>query len=185
MKTQTELATLALLEGKVIIYPTETILGIGCIAFNKKAIERIYQIKNRDHNKPLLVLVNNIEMVRQFKKELSPLEETLLLSSKPTTVILENVTGFPAVLTGENHSLGFRITSNKTCLKLIEGINTPLVSTSANFSNEPTASCTSKLPEKLLKAVDFTIESKPQENNNITPSRIIKVVNNEAIYIRK
>lgn len=168
----------------VIIYPTETVLGIGCKSLSIKAISNIYAIKKRDPNKAMLVLVSSLEMIHRYKKHLDKLEHELLLSNEPTTVIIDHVNGFPPELTGKNNSLAFRITKHTGCLKLIEAIDQPLVSTSANVTGEPTAISHKNIPEHLKKKVDFILKDE-SVNNSSKPSRIVKVINNSIQYIRK
>jgi len=184
MNQTTQQAIFTLKNGGIIIYPTETVLGIGCQSLNKDAINKVYGIKKRDRSKAMLVLVNSLSMIKRYKKNISPLEKKLLLSEEPTTVILDNVTGIPDELTGENNSLAFRITKHKFCLELIKAIAQPLVSTSANLSGEPTAKNHKDLPTELKNKVDFIIKEHP-ESNLQKPSRIIKITNNEIQYIRK
>ncbi|MFT6716388.1 MAG: L-threonylcarbamoyladenylate synthase [Saprospiraceae bacterium] len=170
--------------GGIIIYPTETVLGIGCLSLNASAVNKIYQIKKRDTSKAMLVLVDSLAMVKRYKKTITKTEKSLLLSEKPTTVLFDNVLGFPNELTGKNNSLAFRITKNDQCLELIHAINQPLVSTSANLSGEPTVNNPDELPSELTHKVDFIIKKHTNDNRQ-KPSRIVKVVNDKIIYIRK
>ena len=123
-------------------------------------------------------------MITKYKKDISELESTMLLSKEPTTVILDNVSGFPDELTGENNSLAFRITNHKICLELIEAIGQPLVSTSANLSGEPTEKNFKDLPDELKNKVDYIIKEHSEDSLH-KPSVIVKVNNNNIQYIRK
>ena len=184
MITPIQQAIIELNKGGVIAYPTETILGLGCLSMNQHAIQKIYEIKKRETNKPLLVLVNSIAMVQRFKNKLAEKEKELLLSEEPTTVVLDDVKGFPSELTGIKNSLAFRITKHKTCIEIIESINQPLVSTSVNFSGSIAAKNHLEIPTELAHKIDFIIESN-LDSKPTKPSRIVKIINNEIKYIRK
>jgi L-threonylcarbamoyladenylate synthase len=184
MNQQNQQAIEILQNGGVIIYPTDTVLGIGCQALSASAIKKIYRIKKRNTNIAMLVLVNSLKMIKLYKENVSDLEAKLLLSEEPTTVVLDNVKGFPPELMGNSSSLAFRITKHKGCLELIKALNQPLVSTSANFSGERTATSHENIPVELRKKVDFVIE----ENQTIKitkASRIVKVSNDTITYLRK
>lgn len=180
---EVEKSTEILLKGGIIAYPTETVWGIGCLANNKEAIDKIYQIKQRDKSKPLLVLVNNLKMIQNLKPNLNSFEIELFNSIEPTTVILEHITNLPENLLGENHSLGIRITSQEFCRFLIEKIKTPLVSTSANFSGKPSAKSKSELDDDLIKYMDYVVDLNPTSSEK--PSRIVRLVNGELVILRK
>ena len=171
-----------LLNGGIIAYPTETVWGIGCMANNAAAVDKIYQLKQRDKTKPLLVLVNGIEMIHQIKTIVSPLEKELLNSNEPTTVILDHVINLPENLLGDNNSLGIRITTQEFCRLLIEKIKVPLVSTSANFSGKPSAKTKSELDSDLIKRLDYLVNLNPTSSEK--PSRIVKVVNENIVVLR-
>lgn len=184
MKQSIREATEVLKNNGVIIYPTETLPGLGCLSSSISAIKNIFTIKERDPKKAMLVLVNNITMIKRFKENLSELEQELLLSEQPTTVILDNVKGIPTELTGENSSLAVRITKHETCLALIEIINQPLVSTSINISGSAAATNQEEIPSNIKSKIDYILLDK-SENNLKKASRIVKVEGNKIIYIRK
>jgi L-threonylcarbamoyladenylate synthase len=184
MKQSTRHAAEVLKNSGIIIYSTETIPGIGCLSSNTSAIKKIFTIKERDPKKAMLVLANNIVMIKKFKENLSKLEQDLLLSVEPTTVILNNVKGIPKELTGENSSLAVRITKHETCLELIKLINEPLVSTSINISGETAATNYKEIPSDIKSQIDYILLDK-SENNLKKASRIVKVEGNKIIYIRK
>ncbi len=184
MESEIQEAATALLHHQVIIYPTETIPGIGCIALNKDAIKKIFQIKERDPNKAMLVLVKDLKMIEKHKLHINTLEKQLLMSEEPTTVIIDHVNGFPEELTGPDSSGAFRITRHPICRELIRRINQPLVSTSANISGESAASTFYDLSSSLKKKVNFIMKNGYQHTKK-SPSCIVKVENNSVKYIRK
>lgn len=181
--TEVQNAAKILLNGGIIIYPTETVWGIGCMANNENAIEQIYKIKGRDKNKPLLVLVNEFSMIEQLKKNLSPLEVKWLNHPEPTTVILDEIHNVAPNLVGHNNSLGVRITADEFCKKLIQIIGVPLVSTSANFSGKPAAKTKEELDPELIQKVNYLVNLHP--SNTGKASQIVKIVGNELEVIRK
>lgn len=170
--------------GGIIIYPTETILGIGCLSLNSTAISKVFAVKKRDPNKAMLVLVCDMAMIKRYKNNITSLETEMLLSMEPTTVILDHVTGFPTELTGINNSLAFRITSNQLCLELIKSVDQPLVSTSANLSGEKSAVNYLDLSSELINKVDYILKTKISSTFQ-KPSRIVKIDQDKVKLIRK
>ena len=184
MELAVQKAIQTLKNGGTIIYPTETILGIGCLSLNSKAINKVIAVKKREPSKAMLVLVNSLEMIERYKKNINSLEKEMLLSKQPTTVILDEVVGFPAGLTGINNSLAFRISSNQICLEIIESINQPLVSTSANLSGEKAAINYLDISNELKNKVDFVLDTGIRSTLQ-KPSRIVKVEQNKIKFIRQ
>lgn len=171
--------------GGTLIYPTETVLGIGCNALNEMAIEKVSEVKNRPDSKSFILLILNIDMVRQFVPNLSKKEEKLLLSQKPTTVILSNTKNLPNQLLAKDKSVGVRIAIHPVCIELIKEIDAPLVSTSANLSGESTAKSWKDLNPLILERVDYSLNLQSDFQTSDTPSRIVRVVNDEVIFIRR
>ncbi|MFT6747707.1 MAG: L-threonylcarbamoyladenylate synthase [Glaciecola sp.] len=184
MEQTVQKAVQTLKNGGTIIYPTETILGIGCLSLNSDSINQVFKVKKRDPNRAMLVLVSDMSMIERYKKNISPLEREMLLSKEPTTVILDHVNGFPTELTGINSSLAFRITSNQLCLELIKSVDQPLVSTSANLSGEKAAINYLDLTDELINKVDFVLKTKISSTFQ-KPSRIVKIEQNKVKLIRK
>lgn len=171
--------------GKVIAYPTETVWGIGCNANNVEAIEKIYAIKKRDKNKPVLVLVDSLTMLLKFAPNASKLETDCLNSIEPTTVIIENIASLPEIIQGKNRSVAFRITSHEFCKNIISKTKKPLVSTSANISGEPTALYRKELSATIVNSVDYIINiDEPVLIKEQKPSKIVQIKNGKLNLIR-
>ncbi|MDD5071707.1 MAG: L-threonylcarbamoyladenylate synthase [Patescibacteria group bacterium] len=125
--------------GKVIVYPTDTIYGLGCLATNKKAVKKIFKIKGREKKKPLLILVNGFKMLKKYcfvSKEREKCLKKLWKSARPTSVILRKKGNLPAELTAGQETIAARLPKNGFLLKILRGVNCPIVSTSLNKSGQ-------------------------------------------------
>ena len=168
-------------KGGVILYPTDTVWGIGCDATNKEAVAKVYAIKKRDDSKALICLVDSdARLQRCFRNVPNVAWELLDAAIKPTTVnVAEN-------LVAEDGSLAMRITSEPFSKELCYRFQKPVVSTSANVSGEPAAANYKDISEEILNAVDYVCWSRRQEHKPHTPSSIIKLGRNgEVTVIRK
>jgi len=172
---EVEKATKILKKGGVILYPTDTVWGIGCDATNEEAIKKVYQIKQRNTLNPMLCLVSEASMLKKYLKSVPKESENILReTSSPTTIIYNHSINISKQLTGENDSIGFRVTNNEFCKKLIEKLNKPIVSTSANLSGQPTAYNVKEINTKILKEVDYVVNL-PSANSCNSTSSIIKI----------
>jgi L-threonylcarbamoyladenylate synthase len=170
-------------EGKTLLYPTDTIWGLGCDATNTQAIERIYDIKNRPQAKSFIVLVDSVNMLERYVRNFPDVCYDLIdLTEKPLTIVYEEITGIPAVALAADGSLGIRVTKDPICQKLIRGIRKPLISTSANTSGLPSPTCFDDVEDVIKQNVDFIVEERLHEKC-IKPSKIIKVNNDNSIKI--
>lgn len=122
--------------GGTILYPTDTIWGIGCDATNIEAVNKIFDIKKREKNKSMIILVESEKRLQDLVDVPEMAWEIIDLSEKPVTIVYENPRGLPKELLAEDGSIGIRLVKNDFCKKLITKLNKPLVSTSANFSGE-------------------------------------------------
>ncbi|MBQ2507449.1 MAG: threonylcarbamoyl-AMP synthase [Bacteroidaceae bacterium] len=162
--------------GGVILYPTDTIWGIGCDATNADAVKRIYEIKRREDTKAMLVLVDSDNRIQRYIQDVPNVAWDLLdCADKPLTVIFDGAKNLPENLISDDGSLGIRITrepfSNQLCFRMAR----PVVSTSANFSGEPSARCFDEISEELKSLVDYVCTSRRNEKPNSKPSSIIKL----------
>ncbi len=175
MEVNLNIAISNLKKGKIILYPTDTIWGIGCDATDEEAIKRIYKIKNRDINKPFIVLVSDIEMLRKYVENLHPRIETLLYyHNRPLTIIYKKSKNLPKILTGDMGSIAIRVIKEKVITKLIEEFGKPIVSSSANIAGEPFPKSFKDINEKIKKEVDYILPYKQNLLNDTTPSVIAK-----------
>jgi L-threonylcarbamoyladenylate synthase len=162
--------------GGIILYPTDTIWGIGCDATNRSAVQRIYRLKKRSDRKSMLVLMNEPAMLDQYLTEVPAGALDLLRSSeKPTTIIYPGARNLAANLPARDGSIGIRITGDPFCQKLISQIEKPLVSTSANTSGSPSPLIFNEITEYIRDSVDYVVEWRQQEETPAIPSTIIKL----------
>ncbi|CAM1348284.1 L-threonylcarbamoyladenylate synthase [Tenacibaculum crassostreae] len=168
-----------------ILYPTDTVWGLGCDATNEEAVKKIYQLKNREESKSLIILVSSIEMLEQYvdyipKKALEILRE----SEKPTTIIYNNPKGLAANTVASDNTIAIRIPQDDFCIQLIKEFGKPIVSTSANVSGEPTPKSFSEISEAILKNVDYVVNLQ-QEKVAEKSSTILKIEGDTVIVIRE
>ena len=137
-------------KGGIILYPTDTVWGIGCDATNEEAIKRIYALKQREESKSMIVLMNGEKMMYNVFKEIPDVAWDILdHSEKPTTLVLDQPRNVASSLIAEDHTLAVRIVTEPFCFKLMERMKKPLVSTSANISSQPTPKLLKKSAPKL------------------------------------
>jgi L-threonylcarbamoyladenylate synthase len=164
------------LSGGIILYPTDTIWGIGCDATNRDAVQLIYDLKRRDDSKSMLVLVNEVRMLKQYLIEIPPLALDLISKAeKPTTFIYPGARKLAGNLLADDGSIGIRITSDPFCQKLIEYTGKPIVSTSANVSGEQSPSVFSEINTLILHQVDHVVKWRQNETEASKSSAIIKI----------
>lgn len=174
-------------KGGVILYPTDTVWGIGCDATNKEAVAKVYAIKKRDDSKALICLVDlDARLQRCFRNVPAVAWELLDAAVKPTTVILDDAVNVAENLVAEDGSLAVRITNEPFSKELCFRFQKPIVSTSANVSGEPAAANYGDISEEILNAVDYVCWSRRQEHKPHVPSSIIKLGRDgEVTVIRK
>ncbi len=165
-----------MLNGGIFLYPTDTIWGLGCLATNEQAIEKIRMAKERVPEKSFIILVESMERLKNYVDKISPKQKDFLLQSeRPTTVIFQKVKNLPSALLAKDGSLGIRMVRMDFCEKLISQINGPLVSTSANISGEASPAAFGEISEKLKDRVDFVVNPALfEEKSNAKASRIVK-----------
>ena len=174
-------------KGGVILYPTDTVWGLGCDATNAEAVAKVYQIKQRDDSKALICLVDSdVRMQRYVRNVPNVAWDIMELATKPITVILDDAVNLAPNLIAEDGSIAMRITKEPFSRELCYRFQKPLVSTSANISGQPAASNYCDISQDLLDAVDYICLSRRQEHKPHTPSSIIKLnKNGEVSIIRK
>ena len=173
--------------GGVILYPTDTIWGLGCDATNPKAVERIFDIKLRKESKSLLVLVDSEAMLERYVKEIPAMaSEIIRLSDTPVTIIYPSCKNLAKGIVSDDGSAGIRIISDSFCNKLIEGFRKPIVSTSANISGEPAPSHFGEISEQIISSTDYVVFHRREDRQKHNPSPVIKVeINGEIKIIRR
>lgn len=184
MTKDIEAAVKVLRSGGVILYPTDTVWGIGCDATNAEAVARVYQIKQRDDSKAMICLVDSDARLQRYVRNVPDVAWDLLdLATKPTTVILDNAVNLAPNLIAEDGSIAMRITQEPFSKQLCYRFQKPLVSTSANISGEPPAQNYCDISQQLLDAVDYVCLSRRQEHKPHTPSSIIKLTSEGIVTI--
>lgn len=159
-------------QGKIILYPTDTIWGLGCDALNIDAIKQIYAIKQREADKPFIVLVSSIEMLKDYIKDIHPRVETLLLYHKrPLTIIYPEGKNLPSILM-KGKKIAIRIIKEPVIARLIEEFGRPIVSTSANIAGTDFPKIYNEINKEIIEAVDYTFKYKQNDTNPGSPSVI-------------
>jgi L-threonylcarbamoyladenylate synthase len=178
-----EKAIEALKNGKIILYPTDTIWGIGCDATNEEACQKISIIKNRPAEKSFIILVDSIQMIEKYIPEFPEVCYDLVdLADKPLTIIYPNAKGLAPAILAEDGSVGIRLTKDPICVQLIRSMRKPLVSTSANLSGEPNPSCFEDVHPQIKTQVDAIVREKLDVKNNVA-SQIIKIGLDSSIEV--
>lgn len=174
-------------QGGVILYPTDTVWGIGCDATNSDAVAKVYKIKKRDDSKALICLVDSDARLQRYVKQVPSVAWDLLdVAVKPTTIILDGAINLAPNLIAEDGSIALRITKEPFSHELCYRFQKALVSTSANVSGEPAAANYCDISQEILDAVDYVCYSRRQEHKPHTPSSIIKLAEDgEVTIIRK
>ena len=174
----------ALLNSQVILYPTDTVWGLGCDATNIDAVAKIFKLKNRIESKSLVVLVSSIEMLSTYVDAV-PQKAIDIISTtkKPTTIIYNNPKGLAANAIALDNTIAIRIPTHNYCLEIINKLGKPIISTSANISGESTPKSFSEISLPILEGVDYVVNL---EQDKITDksSTILKLVGNTIEVIR-
>jgi len=178
-------------KGGVILYPTDTVWGIGCDATNAEAVAKVYKIKQRDDSKALICLVDSDARMQRYFRNVPEVAWQLIDSlqeaeTKPTTLVLDGAINLAPNLIAEDGSIGIRITNEPFSKELCYRFQKAVVSTSANISGEPAAQNYCDIDQRILDAVDYVCWSRRQEHKPHTPSSIIRLKENgEVEIIRK
>lgn len=176
----------ALKAGKTILYPTDTIWGLGCDATNEEACQRINAIKHRADAKSFIVLVDSFRMLERYIPDFHEVCYDLVdLATRPLTIIYPAAKGLAPSVIGEDGSVGIRLTTDPICVKLIQHLKKPIVSTSANISGDPIAKSFSEIHADIKTSVDAVVEERLTETCS-RPSQIIKIgLDGTVVVIRK
>ncbi|MCF2875642.1 MULTISPECIES: L-threonylcarbamoyladenylate synthase [unclassified Tenacibaculum] len=172
-------------KGEIILYPTDTVWGIGCDATDTESVKRIFEIKNREESKSLIILVDSIEMLQEYIDEI-PDDALKILkeNKKPTTIIYNNPKGLAKNTIASDNTVAIRIPDDEFCKQLIKKFGKPIVSTSANISGEPTAKSFSEISNAILNSVDYVVDLH-REKITQKSSTILRIDNGSVIVIRE
>lgn len=183
MKTEIEKSLAVLKKGGLILYPTDTVWGIGCDATNPEAIEKVYALKQRHESKALICLVSDFKMLNQFVEDVPEVAYDILkYAVKPTTIVYDKPIRVAENLVPENNTLAIRVTKHRFCSELIRKFRRPIVSTSANISNEPTPSAFSEVSEEIIAGVDHIVDWDRNKKGG-SPSAVIRLANDGTVSI--
>jgi L-threonylcarbamoyladenylate synthase len=173
-----------LVKGGVILYPTDTIWGLGCDATRQDAVERIFSIKQRDDSKSLIVLVNGFGMLERYVRNIPEIAYQLAeVADKPLTIIYPNGRSLAPGVIGSDGSVGIRICFDGFCNELITRFRKPIVSTSANISDAPSPAIFSEIDEIIASSADYVVRYNQSDITRNKPSSIIKVEDDGVIRI--
>ncbi|MCQ2322452.1 MAG: threonylcarbamoyl-AMP synthase [Bacteroidales bacterium] len=154
---EVELCVKLLKEGKVFVYPTDTIWGIGCDATNVKAVDRIFKIKNRPSGQGLIILVDSIERLKDYVVDPSPVAADLIMAAKnPLSIVFKQSKGLAKNLSSDG-SVCVRVTSNEFCKAVIRKLGAPITSTSANLHGEPSPANFADITENMKQSADYVV----------------------------
>lgn len=171
-------------QGGVILYPTDTIWGIGCDATNEAAVKRIYSIKNREDSKSMLVLLDSAAKLQNYIDEVPDMAWDLIeYATKPLTIIYPQAKNLASNLVAQDHSIGIRITQEAFSKKLCEVFRKPIVSTSANISKQPSPATFAEISEEIISQMDYVVNFRQEENLPAQPSSIIKLDKGNVVKI--
>jgi L-threonylcarbamoyladenylate synthase len=170
--------------GGIILYPTDTIWGLGCDATNQEAVEKIYKIKKRKESKSLIILVNGFTMLERYVRSVPDIAyEILEVSDKPLTIIYPEGKNLAPGVCNEDGSVGIRICGDDFCNELITRFRKPIISTSANYSEGSSPSDFSEIEDEIIRSAGYVVKYRQADTNKNTPSSVIKVDDNGVIKI--
>lgn len=176
-------ALTVLKQGGLILYPTDTVWGIGCDATNHEAIQKIFKLKRREDSKTMICLVCNLDMLKSLVEEIpNNALDIIKYAQKPTTIIYDRPKLVAENLIANDNSLAIRLVKHDFCQTLIKRFKKPIVSTSANISGKPTPKTFKEIENEILKGVDYIVNLE-QNNSAANPSSIIKLSNNGEVKI--
>ena len=171
-------------EGGVILYPTDTVWGLGCDATNAKAVEKLYQLKERSDAKSMLVLVDCAGRIQNYIAEMPDIAWDLIeVSNKPLTIIYPNAKNLAHNLLAEDKSVGIRVTNESFSHQLCARFRKPIVSTSANISGQPTPLFFEEVTDEIKTACDYVVQFRQTDKEKKEPSNIIKLNADGSIQI--
>lgn len=170
-----EKALATLKNGGTILYPTDTIWGIGCDATNVEAIGKIFEIKKREKSKSMIILVESEKRLQDLVDVPEMAWEIIDLSEKPVTLVYDSPRGLPHELLAEDGSIGIRLVKDDFCRKLIQKLNQPIVSTSANFSGDKSPMQFKDINPEIISLVDYAVEENREKVSQYSGSSVIRI----------
>lgn len=185
LEKEIENALQILKKGKTLLYPTDTIWGIGCDAFQPEAIKKIYAIKQRSEAKSFILLVSNFEMLQNFVLVTEEIKDFLNRQSRPTTLIYDTAKNLPDYLLSEEKTIAIRVVKNDFCEGIINRLARPIISTSANVSGCPPPTSFRDISETIKKQVDYIVNYQQNEMPSQNSQIVKPLPDNSFLLIRK
>jgi len=187
LKDEVNRALKVLQEGGIILYPTDTIWGIGCDATNTDAVKKIYQLKQREESKSMIVLIDSEVKLPSYITEVPDIAYDLIeYAEHPLTLVMPGARNISAALIAEDGSVGIRVSSHPFCQQLIQRLRKPLVSTSANISGRPSPEYFSKIDDDIVNGVDYVVDIDQHSTEIKRPSTIMRLAPNGSFeFIRR
>ena len=183
MREEVNNALMVLKQGGIILYPTDTVWGIGCDASNAEAIEKIYRLKKRSESKSMICLVSDFKMLNQYIEEVPEVAYDILkYAKKPTTIVYDRPLHVAENIINDDNSLAIRVVRDPFCSQLIKKLKRPLVSTSANLSGEKVPGNFQEISKPILEGVDYIVNLQ-RSKRSITPSSVIKISNDGTVKV--
>ncbi len=177
MEQEIEKCVELLQAGKVILYPTDTVWGIGCDATNEEAVQRIYQIKQRPEKKSMIILLDSFERLPYYVEHIPLIAWDLVPQiSRPTTIIYETARNLPERLIHSDGTIAIRVVQQDFCRRLIKKLGHPIVSTSANLAGQPTPQVFEQIAPEVIQQMDYVVPVQYATSVDYKPSRLIKFV---------
>ncbi len=184
VKAEVKKSLAVLKNGGVILYPTDTVWGLGCDATNPEAVRKIYEIKKRADSKTMILLVDLEARLSTYVKEIPEQAWPLIeFTDKPLTIVYDGARNLPPELIAEDGSIAIRVTNDEFCKNLIGVLRKPLVSTSANISGSPTPAIYQEVSEEIRSSVDYVVNWRKDDRQRHAPSSIIKLQKGGLIQI--
>lgn len=176
MNAEIQRAVEVIRSGGIILYPTDTIWGIGCDATNKEAVSRIFDIKRRDDSKALITLIPQDSWLERYVTDVPEVAWELIdVAVDPLTIVYDKGRNVAENLLAPDGSIGIRITGDPFCRSLCLKSKVPLVSTSANISGQPSPLCFGMISKDIIEAVDYVVDWRRNDNSQAVPSGVIKL----------
>ncbi|MGO1242508.1 MAG: L-threonylcarbamoyladenylate synthase [Sphingobacterium sp.] len=163
-------------DGGLILYPTDTIWGIGCDATNEEAVEKVFALKGRDKSKSMIVLLHNDNQLASYVQEMPEVAYELIeYSTKPLTIVYSNAKNLPNNVTAEDGSIGIRVVTHPFCEQLLQRFRKPIVSTSANISGVASPTTFNEISQEILDGVDYVVQYEQDIVRNSKSSTVMKL----------
>lgn len=170
--------------GGLILYPTDTVWGIGCDATNAEAVAKVYALKRRDDSKSLIVLFDTVQRIQGYVERMPDVAYDMMdLTDKPLTLIIDGAKNMAKNIIATDGSVGVRVTNENFSHELCARFRKPLVSTSANISGQPSAAIYSEISEDIINGVDYVVKYRQDDTTKKKPSSIIKIDNSGLVKI--